>query len=173
MESPLPRRVARRVWEGGCRLRAFRKKGLRAVPLPHQTRTLLIVDNIDTIADAHVIEFLREIPPPTKVIVTPRQRIDMLNPIEIELKPLSALDAQSLIKQVSTEKNVILSQAQQQTLYERTGRIPIVIVWSIAQIAFGFGVDVVTERLSDRQGISNLVQFCFDGRTPLTGGKES
>lgn len=36
MESPVPRRVARRVWEGGCRLRATRKGGLRAVPLPHQ-----------------------------------------------------------------------------------------------------------------------------------------
>src|SRR5216684_2829141 len=35
MESPVPRQVARRVWEGGCRLRAFRKEGLRAVPLPH------------------------------------------------------------------------------------------------------------------------------------------
>jgi hypothetical protein len=35
MESPVPRGVARRVWEGGCRLRAFRKEGLRAVPLPH------------------------------------------------------------------------------------------------------------------------------------------
>jgi hypothetical protein len=36
MESPVPRRVARRVWEGGCRLRASRKGGLRAVPLPHR-----------------------------------------------------------------------------------------------------------------------------------------
>ena len=27
--------MARRVWEGGCRLRAYRKEGLRAVPLPH------------------------------------------------------------------------------------------------------------------------------------------
>jgi len=39
MESPVPRRVARRVWEGGCRLRASRKGGLRAVPLPHISTT--------------------------------------------------------------------------------------------------------------------------------------
>ena len=35
MESPVLRRVARRVWEGGRRLRAIRKGRLRAVPLPH------------------------------------------------------------------------------------------------------------------------------------------
>lgn len=38
-------------------------------------RTLLIIDNLETVDDEAVLEFLRDLPAPTKAIVTTRHRI--------------------------------------------------------------------------------------------------
>ncbi len=42
-----------------------------------QQRTLLIVDNLETVDDERVLTFIREVPEPTKVIVTTRHRLDV------------------------------------------------------------------------------------------------
>ncbi len=42
-----------------------------------QQRTLLIVDNLETVDDERVLGFIRELPDPTKVVVTTRHRLDV------------------------------------------------------------------------------------------------
>ena len=48
-----------------------------------QQRTLLIVDNLETVDDERVNAFLRELPAPTKAMVTTRHRIDVAYPIRL------------------------------------------------------------------------------------------
>ncbi|HUW11258.1 MAG TPA: ATP-binding protein, partial [Anaerolineae bacterium] len=46
-----------------------------------QQRTLLVVDNLETVDDERVNVFLRELPSPAKTIVTTRHRIDVAYPV--------------------------------------------------------------------------------------------
>jgi hypothetical protein len=50
-------------------------------------RTLLIVDNLETVDDEELLTFLRELPDPTKVIVTTRHRIDIAYAIRVSGMP--------------------------------------------------------------------------------------
>jgi len=65
-------------------------------------RTLLIVDNLETVDDEQVITFLGELPAPTKAIVTTRHRIDVAYPVR--LVGMSWEEAQSLIELESKKK---------------------------------------------------------------------
>lgn len=127
--------------------------------LAHQ-RTLLIVDNLETIDDERVTAFLQELPAPTKCIVTTRQRIDVAYPIR--LTAMSREDAAALIAQECEEKRVELSPANVDLLYRRTGGVPLAIVWSIAQMGYGYEAETVLRRLGDAQG-NEIARYCFIG----------
>ena len=64
----------------------------RAIPEEHDRlvqkvlstqRTLLIVDNLESVADERVKTFLRSLPLPTKCIITSRERIDVADVHEL------------------------------------------------------------------------------------------
>lgn len=124
-----------------------------------QQRTLLIVDNLETVDDEAVIEFLQEIPAPTKVIVTTRHRIDVAYPVR--LVGMKWEDSKILIEQECVKKEVILAEEQKKKLHDRTGGVPLAIVWSIAEIGFGYSVDAVLVKLGNPQG--DIARFCFEG----------
>lgn len=124
-----------------------------------QQRVLLIVDNLETIDDEAVMEFLRELPAPTKAIVTTRHRLDVAYPIR--LTGMGWNDAKNLISQECHKKNVALTNQEAYKLYKRTGGMPLALVWSIAQIGFGYSIDVVLTRLGNPKG--HIAQFCFEG----------
>ena len=125
-------------------------------------RTLLIMDNLETVDDEEVLTFLRELPDPTKAIVTTRHRIDIA--FALRLTGMPHADAQTLIDLESTRKSVELSTDTAENLYRRTGGIPLAIVWSIALMSLGYGVESVLRRLGS--GHSDITRFCFeDGRT--------
>lgn len=121
-------------------------------------RTLLIVDNLETVDDEAVMIFLRELPAPTKAIVTTRHRLDVAYPVRLVGMPWE--DAQQLVAQECRKKNIILNNDEARRLYDRTGGVPLALVWSIAQIGFGYGVDTVLTRLG--QPTSDIVRFCFE-----------
>jgi hypothetical protein len=122
-------------------------------------RTILIIDNLETVDDDRVDAFIRELPNPTKCIVTTRHRIDVADPIRLSAMPRK--DALSLIHQECDKKNVQLDDSQIELLYKRTAGVPLAVVWSIAQISYhGFGVDQVLKRLGDAKG--DIARFCFE-----------
>jgi len=55
----------------------------------------------------------------------------------------------------------MLSEDEVCRLYDRTGGVPLAIVWSIAQMGFGYGVESILIRLG--QPTSDIAQFCFEG----------
>lgn len=123
-----------------------------------QQRTLLIVDNLETIDDEEIISFLRELPAPTKCIVTSRHRLDVAYPIR--LLGMDADEAKVLIESECARRETSLSPADSKKLFNRTGGVPLAMVLSIAQIARGFGVDIVLGRLGKQT--SDIARFCFE-----------
>ena len=133
------------------------RRGLIDHALSRQ-RTLLIVDNLETVDDEEVLTFLRELPDPTKAIVTTRHRIDIAYAIRLNGMPHT--DALALIELEAADKSVDLPSDAIEGLYRRTGGIPLAIVWSIALMSLGYRVESVLHRLGS--GHSDITRFCFE-----------
>ena len=134
-----------------------------------QQRVLLIVDNLETVDDETVMEFLRELPAPTKAIVTTRHRLDVAYPIRLAEMPWA--DAKVLIDQESEKQSVTLTDDQARKLYNRTGGMPLALAWSVAQMGFGYGVDAVLIRLGNPKG--DIARFCFEGAMERVRGTDA
>ncbi|MGB0384268.1 MAG: NB-ARC domain-containing protein [Ardenticatenaceae bacterium] len=128
-----------------------------------EQRTLLIIDNLETVDDERVMSFIRDVPAPTKVIVTTRHRVDVAYPIR--LVGMSQSEALELIGDESKRKRVALTPNQATRLHKRTGGVPLAIVWSVAQMGFGHGIEATLTRLG--QPTSDIAQFCFQGAINL------
>ncbi len=123
-----------------------------------QQRTLLIVDNFETVSDDSVISFLRELPAPTKAVVTTRRRIDAAYPIR--LVGLTQKDAGKLIQNECQKKGVELTRQDSDLLVVYTGGVPLALVWSISRLGYGMQFENL---LSSLKGAKNdLTKFCFE-----------
>jgi len=123
-----------------------------------QHRTLLIVDNLETVEDESVIMFLRELPAPTKAIVTTRHRIETAYPIH--LTDMKEDEAFRLIEQESKKRGVYLNESEKKELCDRTGRVPLAIVLSIGLIGMGKDKKTILENLTNAE--SDIAKFCFE-----------
>ena len=123
-----------------------------------QQRTLLIVDNLETVEDDDVMGFLRELPFPTKAIITTRYRV---GDYPIRLTGMSRNDAFRLMQQECKKKDVELSERELTTLFNKTAGVPLAIVWSIGLISSGKqSKSNVLENLINAE--SDIAYFCFD-----------
>ena len=132
-----------------------------------QCRALLIIDNLETIDDERVNGFLRELPAPTKCIVTTRHRIDVAYPVR--LTGMGREDGLALIVQECEKKKVTLTHDQADRLYRHTGGVPLPIVWSIAQMGHGYGVESVLRRLGTPK--DDVARYCFEEAMNRIQGK--
>jgi tetratricopeptide (TPR) repeat protein len=144
------------------------RNGLVTKALTRQ-RTLLIVDNLETVDDERVNTFLRELPAPTKAIVTTRHRIDVAYPVR--LTGMSWEEAQELIIHECEKKDMDLTEEEMLRLYERTGGVPLALVWSVAQMGYGYSADEVLRRLGNPKG--DIARFCFEGSVERIRGRSA
>lgn len=122
-----------------------------------ERRTLLIVDNLETVDDENLLEFLRELPLTAKAIVTTRHRIDVAYPVRLAGMPEA--DALALIENESEQKEVTLTPEEAKKLFQRTGGLPLAIVWSIGLMGLGHPVEAVLARLGAAK--SDIIKFSF------------
>ncbi len=120
-------------------------------------RTLLIVDNLETVDDEALLSFLRELPEPTKAVVTSRHRVDVSFPIRLTGMPY--VDACELINLELHERKLEITPMHIESLYRKTGGIPLAIVWSIGLISLGYEPESVLMRLGSSH--DNIAHFCF------------
>lgn len=122
-----------------------------------QFRTLLVIDNLETIEDEAVISFIKELPAPSKAIITTRKRIDAAYSLVITGMDLN--DAEILIEEECEKRSLVLNGQEIQNLYKRTGGIPLAMVWSVAKISFGYSPDAVLKLLGQPAG--DVAQYIF------------
>jgi tetratricopeptide (TPR) repeat protein len=121
-------------------------------------RTLLIVDNLETIEDPQdVLSFLYDLPPSVKAVITTRKQIIF---VPLRLSSLPESDGLLLIQHEAQEKEVLLSEAERQELYQKTGGIPVAINYAIGQVASGRPVQHVLHDLANAAG--DVARFLFE-----------
>ena len=131
-----------------------------------EKRTLLIVDNLETVEDKEeVISFLDNLYVGIKVVITSRERLRN----QISLDSLLLDDRIALIRNQAS--GLQLTEEEEKTLAESTKGVPGAIVLSIGQLKYGDRLETVLERLKDAKG--DFCRFCFEGSVQLLRGKES
>ena len=129
-------------------------------------RTLLIVDNLETLDDREdVLPILSDLPPTVKVVVTTREHVPFI-PICLECLPKE--EALRLLVHQLQEKDVQLNNEQSQQLYQKTCGVPAAIVYTIGQLAAGYLLEDVLWKLT--QSTSDISHYCFSNSIePLLG----
>lgn len=130
-------------------------------------RTLMIVDNLETVSEQEeVLAFLYELPPTVKAIITTREQI-IFSPVR--LSSMSEADGLNLIQHEAEDKKFPLKQEDCATLYKATGGVPVAITYAIGQLANGCPIQEVVERISHSTG--DVARFCFESSISLLKGK--
>jgi LuxR family glucitol operon transcriptional activator len=130
-------------------------------------RTLMIVDNLETVTEQEeVLAFLYELPPTVKAIITTREQI-IFSPVR--LSSMSEGDGLALIQHEAEDKKFPLKPEDCATLYKATGGVPVAITYAIGQLANGCPIQEVVERISHSTG--DVARFCFESSISLLRGK--
>lgn len=124
---------------------------------------LLVVDNLETIRDDRVIEFIKDFPPPGKVLITSRLGLG-----EVErrypLKEMTEKDAIVLLRTVAREKGIDdLVRLPDDTLGKYVHQMscyPLAIKWVLGQVALGTDINIAVAGLTAPTG--DVVKFCFE-----------
>mgnify|MGYP006289021193 CR=1 FL=1 len=117
---------------------------------------LLLVDNLETVNDEGVRDFLLKLPEPSKALITTREQ--MLRQVwAISLKGLAQDTALELIRSSGRRLGLqALAQAEDKVLlrlYEATGGAPLAIKWAVGQIKQrGQSLDSVLAALYEARG---------------------
>lgn len=129
-------------------------------------RTLLIVDNLETMLDQEeIVAFLYDLPVKVKAVITTRERAIFA---PIRLSQLPEKEGLLLIRHEAEAKMVALETEQARQLYQRTGGVPAAIIYAIGQLAADYSITGVLEQLRAHEG--DVAQFCFEGSiAPLRG----
>lgn len=121
-------------------------------------RVLLVLDNLESVDDERVLSFIRDLPAPTKALITTRHRIDGALPIR--LGGLSHSDSLDYIDSLLLDhESLELTATDRNDVAELTSGIPLAIQWTVSQIAFGRPVAGVLQRLRSARG--EFAAFCF------------
>jgi len=127
-------------------------------------RTLLIVDNLESVIDERVRTFLYNLPLSTKCIITSREWVD--EAIAVKLKGLSLEDTEKMILEEASVREVDLDVLQRQQLFERTGGLPLPIKLSIGRRASGETFEQVMRWLGN-YSTGDLPDYCVKGQIDM------
>ncbi|MEH1854483.1 MAG: ATP-binding protein, partial [Nostoc sp.] len=132
-------------------------------------RTLLIVDNLETMENQQaVLGFLHELPPTVKAVITTREQIVF---VPVRLTSMPEEDGLCLIHHEAQEKGISLRHKDSQALYKVTGGIPVAISYVIGQLANGYPIKEVLQGVSQSTG--DVARFCFDSSVKPLKGKSA
>jgi len=121
-------------------------------------RTLIILDNLETVEDKKVFSFLRRLPHAAKAIATMRYNENM--PYPIRLRNLDEAASKQLIRQACEAHNLSFTEAQIGHLQKYTLGIPLAIMIAVGLMSMeGTNVDKTLKTLSAPGG--KLLDFIY------------
>lgn len=149
----------------GKKLLPYKDKKRHTKSLLSKYKTLLVVDNMEAIEDTDLSMFLsKEIPPPSKVIITDRRR--PRDGSSLELLTMQEPEAIQMIKEfinrVSIDSKINLSEDNLKRLAKNTGGIPRAIEWTVSLLTHKkYKVDDVLSIISGPSS-NILYKYLFD-----------
>jgi len=126
-----------------------------------EKRILLVLDNLEDVDDQELMVFLRDLPAPSKAVVTTRHRIDVAVPVY--LHSLDEATARELVRMECKRHTLTMSEEQVKSLLQHAGGLPLAIIRIIGRMAWR-GSSVETEILNLNDPANEIYDFCF-GKT--------
>lgn len=129
------------------------------------TKSLLIVDNLETVDDITIYTFLDRIPNHNKAILTSRdRRYKSLEGKGLPLEGLSIEEAVQLIKARISQNNIQSLINADDTLLEKIAHHafghPLILDCLLSQIYYGKPVEFALNELG-QAGLDNVFEYCF------------
>ncbi len=125
--------------------------------------SLFIVDNLETIKNERIIDFIKDLPPPNKVLITSRLGLGEVER-RYQLKELESGDAVQLMRTIAREKgaNKLVAMPDKLLLKyaERMSKYPLAIKWAVGQAALGRDINIAVGDVKSPTG--DVAKFCFD-----------
>ncbi len=132
-------------------------------------RVLLILDNLEDIDDPALMVFLRDLPAPSKAIVTTRHRIDVAVPIQV--RHFNESEARELIHVECQRHNLVLTPEQTEKLLRRIGYLPLAIVRTLGRMAWrNSNIEAELRQLGNPN--NDIYEFCFEKSIAMVRGKD-
>jgi len=125
---------------------------------------LLVIDNLETLLqDKTLLEYLKDIPLPHKVLITSRLGLGETER-RIPLKQMSDNDAMELFRKIALEKSVKgLAQLPNETIksyIRRMNGYPLVIKWVVGQASLNRDIERLVQSINTTD--SDIAKFCFE-----------
>lgn len=124
--------------------------------------TLIVVDNLETVADERILNFILDTPN-VKFLITSRRGLGQVER-RFELSALSRKEAIQLFRLIARDKGVEslakLDNAAIQGYVERLSNYPLAIKWAIGQFAIGKNLNNIFETIDSNT--SDIARFCFE-----------
>ncbi len=131
-----------------------------------QFRGLLLIDNLETVDDPRLIEFLEDLPVPTKAIVTSRKAKIRVANYPVEIGPFGEDEAIRFLGELSRTagKDFLdeMQAAEKKILADACDRIPLVIEWFLGRVHDAEKALALAEKVTReaRHG-EELLEFSF------------
>ncbi len=127
-------------------------------------KTLLVLDNLETVYDPDLYDFLQDIPTPSKVLATTRTRLEGSHR-NLRLTALPMQDALQMVRQLASDLDAAeLSNESDETLgglIQRLGGIPLAMKLAVGRIATGMPLASYFDKLDSGDAQRDLLEFCF------------
>jgi hypothetical protein len=147
-------------------MRSMKQKDKEVRDILSLARGLLFVDNLETVDDAKIIDFLDDLPVGTRAIVTSRRTRVRVSVFPIELPPLDDSEVLRFIGSLASEPNFShvrdLSKAEELRVARACDSIPLAIRWVLARSRSASEALAMADGLSQsgRRG-EELLEFSF------------
>ena len=132
-------------------------------------RVLLIIDNLEAVDGYEVMEFINELPRPSKAIITTRKKFDSENCITLGELPFD--EASSFMHNLKNIKGADISEQAIEELYKKIGGIPLAIEWCFAQLGVGYKLSNVLSHASEPN--SDISRYFFENSINSLGNTTS
>jgi tetratricopeptide (TPR) repeat protein/GTPase SAR1 family protein len=124
---------------------------------------LIVIDNLETIRDESIINFILDAHPKTKILITSRTGLGQVER-RYELKQLKEKEALSLFRFISRDKRLdsllVLDDDTIKGYIRKVACFPLAIKWVIGQVAIGKDINSVVSSISETT--SDISRFCFE-----------
>ena len=128
------------------------------------SKSLLVLDNLETVSDPDLYNFLQDVPDPSRVLATTRTRFEGSHK-NLRLTALPRQHALDMIHQLASElDSPELSQEGNESLVgliDRVGGIPLAIRLAVGRIATGLPLRSYLDKLDTGEAQHDLLEFCF------------